>query len=278
VVEDGDVHRPQVSRHPLGRNPNQVIEMSRPIYVLVLGAILAVLLSTCKKSDSITAPIDTPSATTTVSNISNAFDLTLTATSYTDTLTYPLSFQTDSLSRTLVVSGFGKGSVIIQILGQSSQLVCQDSVALDGVRTTYLKCVSTPGQLRVIARDFSGSLAFILRGIDIPVPPRTILGAWEWLYTSAGPWGDTRSPYSEGYTCQVYFMPDSSFAMFRNDSVLVCRGAYSLSEYSVAVTKTAFPFFTLRMAYYFKSANELWLWQDITAYDLPVSTFHRKTR
>lgn len=257
----------------------RVFKMSNSLSRIVLGGVLAVVLSTCKESDPVVSAVDTPSSVVDVSNTSNAFTLSLQASSYTDILTYQLSFETDSLFRTLVINGFGEGSIIIEVLALNKLPLHQDSVFLDGIRTSYIKCVSIPSQVRVTAKNFTGSVAFILRGIEPPTPPITVLGAWEWLYTWEGPWGKTLSPYSEGYTCQIYFMPDSTFSMFRNDSVLVCRGAFSvLSEYSVAVTKAVFPLPGLRMAYYFPSANELKLSLDITAYDLGYSIFHRRTR
>ena len=245
--------------------------------ILVLAsAVLA--LSSCKDQISLIAPEETPPPTIAVSNLPEAFEFTLTGKNLTDTLSYVLSFSSDSLLWSLAVSAVTSGSLQIQILDTLDVAVFQDSSSNNIAQTKSFKIKSHPRTVRLIFSHFTGATAFALHAAQVLSEAQTILGAWEWTSSDAEAFTRTLTPQTEGYTSQVYFMSDSSFAMFRNDTLLVCRGKYSVTfDEDLSVTQTAFPFYGFKMVFFITDQGSLEIHPYPWAFDTGVSRFVRRT-
>jgi hypothetical protein len=251
--------------------------MSRLQLILILtSAILA--LSSCKEQALVIAPEETPPPTISVSNLPEAFDLSLAGKNLTDTLGYMLSFTSDSLCWAFAVSGATSGSLKVQIFDTLGLALFQDSSYINIAHTKCFKSKNIPRIIRFIFSHFTGTAAFALHAGPSSPEAQDLLGAWEWTSSYVGlPLGRTLTPQTEGYTCQVYFMPDSTFAMFRNDSLLASRGTYSVSfdEY-LSVTQSEFPFYGMKMVFFINDEGQLELYPYPWGFDAPVSHFIRR--
>jgi PBP1b-binding outer membrane lipoprotein LpoB len=136
--------------------------MNRP----VIGAVVSLVLffAGCKKdspSNNIVQP-NGASHTVEVATSQNVFSLNLTAVSYTSTLSYPLTFTTDSLAITLNITGQADGSGSLKVTDASNATVYADSLSNNQAFASTQAGRGIPQNVQLVFSNFTGVLSFAL--------------------------------------------------------------------------------------------------------------------
>ena len=125
----------------------------------------ALLFAGCRKDPSSTIPIQPGTAannTPVVANTQNAFSFDLTASSYTSTLAYPLSFTTDSLACSLNVASNTAGTGSLKVTDANNAMVYGDSVLSNQVIASTQAGKGMPKSIQLVFSNYTGVLTFAL--------------------------------------------------------------------------------------------------------------------
>ena len=135
------------------------------IYILIL---LAGITAGCNK-DSVLGPgsnqipIDQIIANTPViANTQNAFAFELVAAAYSSSITYPLSFSTDTLACSLTITGHTSGGGFIKIVDSNNTTVISDSTLGNKIAAFTQSGRGIPKTISMVFINYTGNINFAL--------------------------------------------------------------------------------------------------------------------
>jgi hypothetical protein len=97
-----------------------------------------------------------------VANTTNAFAFTLVANSYTSNAEYNLSFSTDSLSGSIMISNQTSGNASLTILDSNNSIVYSDSLLSNKVVAFTQASKGIPKIIKLAFSSYTGTLIFAL--------------------------------------------------------------------------------------------------------------------
>ena len=122
---------------------------------VVLGAFAACV-------DIASSPTSTASNAPVVVNVTNAFTYVMMANGYTASVSYDLTFTTDSLAYTLVVANWGAGNATFAVGDASANTIVRDSVFTSKVRTVVQSGKGIPRRFMLGFQNFTGRISLAL--------------------------------------------------------------------------------------------------------------------
>ena len=135
------------------------------IYIMIL---LTGILAGCNK-DSLLGPggtqipIDQIIANTpVVANTQNAFALDLVAVAYTSSITYPLSYSTDTLACSMTITGHTSGGGFIKIVDSNNTTVIADSTLGNKIAAFTQSGRGIPKTISLVFINYTGNINFAL--------------------------------------------------------------------------------------------------------------------
>jgi hypothetical protein len=132
-----------------------------------LAITLSLMLVACKKESSTSTPSVTPDVNTPVTaSALNAFTYTIHASQFSQGVTQPLTFTSDSLVITLTASNYGGGQALIQVLDSLGVTLFADTVSSNKiVALTHLKA-TIPTSCTITLTNLSAWLTFVMAAED----------------------------------------------------------------------------------------------------------------
>ncbi len=138
-------------------NPNRGASSRR--FVLSVLVLVSMLVGCNKNSTSPTVVIiNTPVAV----SVTNAFTFTIDASGYSANAGYDLSFNTDSLVYSLVVSNFNSGNASVAVSNLTGGVTMRDSVFSNKVNTIIQSGTGIPKRCTLGFQNFTGRLTLAL--------------------------------------------------------------------------------------------------------------------
>ena len=133
-------------------------------FSLPLILIAASLFIGCDKNTTdVTIPTNTVIGNTPVNvSATNAFTYTIDANGFTTNAGQDLSFTSDSLVYTIVVTGYSSGSATIEVTNQTGAVMMHDSVTTNKVSTIVDSGKGIPKRCMLNFSNFTGKLNFVL--------------------------------------------------------------------------------------------------------------------
>ena len=132
--------------------------MKKIFYSLIILPIIFIVSCT-EKNDIVTPYSNTP----VVAYTQNAFAYTLAANNYTSTFSYDVSFNSDSLAYSLVVSGYKSGDGVLTVFMEpQSSYAYSEQLKSNKVISFTQNGVGTPRKVQLEFNNFSGSISFSL--------------------------------------------------------------------------------------------------------------------
>jgi hypothetical protein len=132
-----------------------------PHYTITLWIFL-ILLSFAGCKDSSTSPTDLVTNAPVIASVTNVFTYVMAADNFTAGVNYDLTFTTDSLIYTTVVSNFGRGSFTFTVGDASGNTILRDSVFTTKVNTVIQSGKGIPKHCTLNFQNFTGSLNLAL--------------------------------------------------------------------------------------------------------------------
>lgn len=127
------------------------------ITLLLLPTILFI---SCTEENEIVTPY---SNTPVVAFTQNAFAYTLVANNYTSNTSYDISFDSDSLAYSLIVSGYKSGDGVLTVLMEpQSSYVYSEQLKSNKVISFTQNGVGMPRKIQIEFNNFTGTLSFSL--------------------------------------------------------------------------------------------------------------------
>jgi len=131
--------------------------MNKTIFLEV--ALLMAVLGGCKKDNSVNSPVTNLPV---VANTLNAFSFELSATSYTGTQQYTLSFSTDTLACSLTIVGQTAGSGSLTIADSNYATVYADSILSNQVVAFTQSGKGIPKRISLAFNGYTGTITLAL--------------------------------------------------------------------------------------------------------------------
>ena len=135
------------------------------IYILIL---LAGILAGCNKDSVLNPtsnhmPIDIVIANIPViANTQNAFTFDMVATMYTSSITYPLSFSTDTLACSMTITGQTSGGGYLKIVDSNNATVFADSAMGNKIAAFTQSGRGIPKNISLVFTNYTGNINFAL--------------------------------------------------------------------------------------------------------------------
>lgn len=137
---------------------------SSKTFILIVLVLASLLIGCNKNSTSPTVVINnTPVAV----SVTNAFTFTIDASGFSANTGYDLSFNTDSLVYSLVVSNFGSGNASVAVSNLTGGATMRDSVFSNKVNTIIQSGTGIPKRCTLGFQNFTGKLTLALTSNQI---------------------------------------------------------------------------------------------------------------
>ena len=132
--------------------------------LLISFLVIAAYFAGCKEDTTVNPPY---SNTPIIASTNNAFTFTLAANSYSANVEYELSFTTDLLAYSIIVSGFSSGSGSLTVeMNASSSYVFVESLQGNKVVAFTQTNHGIPKKVKLVFNGFSGTFNFALSRSD----------------------------------------------------------------------------------------------------------------
>jgi hypothetical protein len=113
-------------------------------------------------NDTATSPATILTNAPVTASVTDAFTYVMMASKYTSSVNYDLSFTTDSLVYSLVVSNFGAGNVTYVVVDPSGNTIFRDSVFTSKVNALVQSGKGIPKRCTLGFQNFTGSINLAL--------------------------------------------------------------------------------------------------------------------
>lgn len=127
------------------------------IVLLISFLVIAAYFAGCTEDTTVNPP-NTP----VIASTSNAFAYTLAANSYSANSEYELSFTTDSLAYSIIVSGYMSGNGSLTIMDSNNLNVYAESLQSNKVVAFTQTNHGIPKKVKLVFNGFSGTFNFAL--------------------------------------------------------------------------------------------------------------------
>ena len=127
--------------------------------LLISFLVIAAYFAGCKEDTTVNPPY---SNTPIIASTNNAFTFTLAANSYSANVEYELSFTTDSLAYSIIVSGFSSGSGSLTMMDSNSSNIYVETLRGNKVVAFTQTNHGIPKKVKLVFNGFSGTFNFAL--------------------------------------------------------------------------------------------------------------------
>ncbi|HUN66822.1 MAG TPA: hypothetical protein VMW43_12070 [Bacteroidota bacterium] len=161
--------------------------------------------------------------TPTSTNAHDAYAFSVNATSITMQYQDSLNFDTNTVSYSIIVTGYNEGYGIISLIDTGGKQMLRDSIISDTVLANSNLIGYIPKKFALNLTKFSGRIIIEVTKKDYGMTP-TIFGLWNWLYT--GGIGEV-TPATLGFHALLNLSEDYKWSIIVGDTIAF-QGTFSL--------------------------------------------------